>query len=232
MAQRSGYDGVFISSEDGKPMDGVVWTVYNASGNLATIYETKSGSALMPNSGSNTTTDNGLVRFWAAPGYYEIEVEDSEVPARFTERRIPWSAVAGDDDGISIEQIDISNTINQSMIMDEAVGKAELKIYAENFSNATNANHTGTIVSATNIPAGVYQVTTVAALSGGGKPGFEVTSGTGTFKQTTPGSGTNPSGFTTMCGILTCTTTCSIRLYGTTLNSPATNSMTVFGVKN
>ena len=228
MAIRSGFDGSLLDVQTGTPLADVECTVLNSSGTNATIYETRVGGALKSN--PFNTTANGVVNFFAEPGYYDIQARDTHIPARFTTRRIPFDAVSGDDNGIALKQIDINNKIDQSMFQADSVGTSELKMYTSLGAGSTTTTSSQTLVSLSSIPPGIYQVTTVVALGLGGKPGFEITSGTGTWYQVTPGSGINPTGYTTLVGILEVTATAAIRFYGQPQNGPVTHSMAVFGV--
>jgi len=136
MAARSGFDGVFNNAADGKPMANLECYVYDSTNSLATIYAGKTGSTLK--SQGFLTVPNGVIEFWTNPGYYELEVRDTEIPARVTTRRIPFNAVAGDDAGIDFDQLEIpagsitnpniaNNNINASQkILDLSVSTGKI----------------------------------------------------------------------------------------------------------
>lgn len=228
MAIRSGFDGSLLDVQTGTPLAGVECTVLDSAEDEAVIYQQRVGGSLKTN--PFTTDASGLIAFYADHGFYEIEVADTEVPARFTTRRIPFDAVSGDVSGIDISQVDIADEVTQAMIQADSVGTSELKMYTSLGTGSTTTTSSQTLVSLSSIPPGIYQVTTVVALGLGGKPGFEITSGTGTWYQVTPGSGINPTGYTTLVGILEVTATAAIRFYGQPQNGPVTHSMAVFGV--
>lgn len=149
MAKRSGWDGSFLSPVDGLPMSGVQCTVYNSVGSAATIYETKTGGTLKAN--PFTTSSNGVLTFYADPGYYEIEVADTQIPARFTTRRIPFDAVAGDDEGVAGKQIDFTSADGNKIV----AGDIKTRIHPLSGSGA-GAGPNYVIAQQASIPAGTY----------------------------------------------------------------------------
>jgi hypothetical protein len=105
MSERSQFDTVVLDVE-GNALEDIEVTVYDADTlDEATIYSTKTGGGSAPN--PFTTTANGLINFWANPGSYDINFNDTELPARITERTIQGSAIAGDTDdgGIDAAQL-------------------------------------------------------------------------------------------------------------------------------
>jgi hypothetical protein len=126
MAKRSGFDAVFLN-EEGEPLNNLNIRVLNSDGNLAQIYNTKTGTSLKAQPIVTNAANNGLVQFWAEPGYYEVEVSDTEIPARISSRVVPFDAVAGDttlnNEGISLSQLP---TIVESKIGTNAVTRNKI----------------------------------------------------------------------------------------------------------
>lgn len=124
MAARSGFDGVLLDPATGEAVENVEWEVYKADGvTSATIYGSKSGADILPT--TNTTSSNGVISFWVAPGFYQISIVDPST--KIASRVIPFNAVAGDDDGISLDQIDFGTGLTTSYIGDQQVTTAKIK---------------------------------------------------------------------------------------------------------
>lgn len=101
------FDTVVID-EDGNALNAVEATVNDAgTANLSTIYNARSGGGTKTN--PITTTSNGLVQFWAAPGSYDITFHDTL--ARIADRTFTYEAVSGATAGIAWSQID-NATVN------------------------------------------------------------------------------------------------------------------------
>ena len=168
MAQRSGFDAVFLNDE-GQPLIGLSIRVLDSEGNLAQIYDTKTGTTLKAQPIITAAATNGLVQFWAEPGYYQVEVSDTEIPARISSRVVPFDAVAGDtvegSEGISLSQLPIiteskigTNAVTESKIGTNAVTSVKLRDDSSTDSNrAVTTNHIrDNAVTAAKQPDGLY----------------------------------------------------------------------------
>jgi len=173
MAQRSGFDAVFLNDQ-GQPLTDLNIRVLDGNGNQVQVYETKTGTSLKPQPITTISANKGLVQFWADPGYYQVEVSDTQIPARIATRVVPFDAVAGDTtlgaEGISLSQVPtVTNSkigeaaITESKIGDRQVGTLKIKQKAVDWGeindNAIRANHildgqvTGTKVDLTRYKA-------------------------------------------------------------------------------
>lgn len=104
MAERSQYDEPVIDTA-GNALANIQVSVYlETSPVLATLYSTRSGGGTISN--PITTGITGLVSFFADPGVYRLELHDTEVPERISDRTIYWDSVSGDDDGIPVSLIE------------------------------------------------------------------------------------------------------------------------------
>jgi hypothetical protein len=164
MAKRSGFDEVLIDSTTGLPMYDVECTVYDANNSQATVYQTKAGGSLVAQPIVTESSNGGLVQFWAEPGYYEVEVEDTEIPARFATRRIPFNAVAGDADGIAESQIDyLVNYFDASDIfMSQVYGTSSLTL-----SSIPPGKYIGSLITASTAKQGITVASGSASISNG-----------------------------------------------------------------
>lgn len=136
MSARSGFDGVLNDGSTGMPLEGLKITVFDANNQQATIYTSKTGNTLK--SQQFLTPSSGIIQFWVEPGYYEVEVEDTEIPARIVTRRIPFNAVAGDDGGINLSQVEIpdlsisgtkiaANSISNNRLVNKTIEAGKIK---------------------------------------------------------------------------------------------------------
>lgn len=155
MAQRSGFDAVFLNDQ-GQPLTDLNIRVLDTNGNQVQVYETKTGTSLKPQPITTISANKGLVQFWAEPGYYQVEVSDTQIPARIATRVVPFDAVAGDaslgSEGISLSQLPIitnskigDNAITESKIADRQVSTLKIKEKAVDWgeinNNAIRNNH-------------------------------------------------------------------------------------------
>jgi hypothetical protein len=223
MAQRSGFDGVLLSSVDGLPMFGIECTVFNANGSEATIYAAKTGNALLSNPVVTNIGTGGIVKFWVAPGYYEIEAVDvSETPARITPRRIPFNAIAGDVQGIDLNQLPVN--IPGSQLQDLSVGAGKIENLALGAGKVkTGSYYASGVNSATvsGIPPGKYFG--ILTTNQSGKNGPTVTSGTATIQTVMP-VGAQVAPF-----LLNVTATCSVGFSGT---GGTSCGIVIYGINN
>ena len=222
MAERSGYDGVLNNAADGKPMAGLEVTVKTAANTDATIYTTKLGGTLKSN--PITTDSTGLIQFWVEPGYYELEVHDTDVPARISDRRIPFNAVAGDVGGIDFDQLEIP-------IGSIVSGDLKLRTHVVTGPVLTGtADHV--IASQASVEPGIYYATgfvelTIDDYNGAGDLRFTNTGGTAAIYQTQLDS--NSSNIVSAVIVVTATTT--INLKGTySAGFGSKGALTLFGV--
>lgn len=148
MSQRSGFDSVFIGSS-GNPLINISATVLDGLNNPVTVYESKTGGAAKAQPIVTSSALPGHVSFWAEPGYYQVEITDNQIPARFATRKIPFDAVAGDttsgSEGIDSNQIDLTNMTNRiatSMLQNDSVTSDKLRDDASTDGNrAVTTNH-------------------------------------------------------------------------------------------
>lgn len=104
MAVRDQFNDTVIDTS-GNSMSGVEVTVYvGETATKATLYTTKTGGGTVAN--PVTSPSNGQLQFWLPPGLYRIVYHDTQLPARFTDRTIYWSATSGDTQGIAGTQIE------------------------------------------------------------------------------------------------------------------------------
>jgi len=91
-----------------KALENVEYNVYSvdSSGNRVTTigqrpatYASRTSNTDLGYSG--TTDADGIISFWLDSGEYEIEIEDTETPARISARTITWSSLAATDGSIS-----------------------------------------------------------------------------------------------------------------------------------
>lgn len=91
-----------------KALENVEYNVYkvDSSGNRITslgqrpsTYASRTSATDLGYSG--TTDADGVISFWLDPGEYEIEIEDTNTPARISARTITWSSLAATDGSIS-----------------------------------------------------------------------------------------------------------------------------------
>lgn len=91
------------------PLAGVGVTVFEAgTTNLADIFQSEAGLTAGPRPGSGATGinpfitgDSGAIEFFAeAPEPYDVQIEDTESPARFTTDTFRWNASASADDSV------------------------------------------------------------------------------------------------------------------------------------
>lgn len=68
---------------------------------------------------SGTTEQDGVISFWADPGEYEIEIEDTIAPARISNRTITWSSVAAADGSISGDYISNDSQLDLATLGDD-----------------------------------------------------------------------------------------------------------------
>jgi hypothetical protein len=213
MAQRSGFDSVFVNT-DGTPLVNIKATILNSANEQVTVYEAKTGGAPKAQPIVTTSAVPGLVKFWADPGFYQVRIEDNESSARFSPRNIPFDAVAGDTvsgaEGISFSQIP---DITTAKLTSEAVTKPKLKL------RTFTAGGVGSC-SISSIPAGVYFGT--FSSNSTSKDGPVVTSGTATIDNPT---GPGAAG----AFILTVTSTAAISY---TIQSGNKCGLTVYGIAN
>jgi hypothetical protein len=204
MSARSGFDGVLLSSTDGLPLIGIDVTVYEADGvTEATVYNSKVAGSAVTFPIVTSSGNGGLIQFWAEPGYYEIEaVDNEEIPARITPRRIPFNAVAGDVSGIPDTQVDLASYYPRANL----------------YTAQAYGTSTTTISS---IPPGKYQG--MLATQSTAKNGITVASGSATI------SNGLPVGAQIVPFILTVTTTASINFNPST-SSPT--QITLIGFKD
>lgn len=98
---------------------------------LATLRSAETGSGTPGNPFDATT---GEINFWAAPGSYDIKIEDLGAPAKFATKYIRWDPIPGDkglastmitDDAVVSAGI-AASAVTSSEILDLTVGTAEL----------------------------------------------------------------------------------------------------------
>lgn len=98
---------------------------------LATLRDAETGSGTPGNPFDATT---GEINFWAAPGSYDIKIEDLGSPAKFATKYIRWDSIPGDK-GLASTMITDSAITNAAIaadavtatdILDGTVGTAEL----------------------------------------------------------------------------------------------------------
>lgn len=204
MAKRSGFDGVFLDPATGNAISGIDWTVYESDGTtVATVYASKTANSPLP--GTNTTSSTGVVQFWAEPGYYEVHIDDPS--GAIAERRIPFSAVAGDDGGITRVQIDFGTGVTTGQIGAQAVETANIKddavtapkinanaVLSDNIKfdfasgfgsfSTDGANTTGTCATLTGVLPGIYlAIGKYGSSSDTYSPEVTVTAGAATISQ-------------------------------------------------
>lgn len=98
---------------------------------LATLRDAETGSGTPGNPFDATT---GEINFWAAPGSYDIKIEDLGSPAKFATKYIRWDPIPGDkglastmitDSAITSAAI-AADAVTATDILDGTVGTAEL----------------------------------------------------------------------------------------------------------
>jgi len=231
MAKRSGFDSVLLSSVDGLPLLGISCTVYDANNNQATLYTTKAGGGTITQPIVTSSGTAGAIRFWVAPGYYEVEVTDTESPARITTRRIPFNAVAGDVAGIDFNQLEMPNNsivtnhinnkaVTQGKIGDNAVGLLQSKLIVKENNVITSANGNQVVASIALNPGRYFTQCMVGLNGGGGFWNFEANGGSATC---------SPNNFATyntfgnyLSSLVVVTTATTLRV----MSNPAVNGTT------
>ena len=168
MAERSGFAGVLNSSTTGLPLIGIECTVYDANDDEAVIYTTKNGGSTISQPIVTSSGNGGLIQFWTEPGYYEIGVEDTEIPARITPRRIPFNAVAGDVAGIAGNQID---TIKDEVWTGYAYGTSTITI-----GSIPPGKYIGMLVSDSAAKQGITVNSGSATITNSMPPGAQIVS--------------------------------------------------------
>lgn len=174
MSERSYYDTVAIDTEGNALEDIQVTVVDRASGDPATIYTTITGGSTKPN--PFTTGINGLISFSAPPGSYRLDLTDTQLPQRVSDRSLYWDSVSGYDNGIpasKLELTDLTGDIDFSggaaivkdgvltggNFVDDSIGAAKLNILP--LSDVLGAEST---------LAGVYgNLCSISSLTAGGK---------------------------------------------------------------
>lgn len=142
---RSGFDSVFIDTE-GTPIVGLSAIVLNEDNEQVTVYEAKTGLAPRTQPMTTTSAAPGLLTFWAEPGFYQIQISDNQNPPRFSSRKIPFDAVAGDttsgNEGIVASQIRLTSAVTTNMLQNDSVTADKLRDDASTDSNrAVTRNH-------------------------------------------------------------------------------------------
>ena len=97
----------------------------------AVLFNAESGAATP---GNPFLPSSGIVSVWAAPGSYDVKIEDTAVPAKLATRVVRWDAVPGDKGLISAQVGDDQITtptiapgaVGATEIADGSVGSAEL----------------------------------------------------------------------------------------------------------
>lgn len=118
---------------------------------LATIRSGETGSGTPGNPFDPTT---GKIEFWAAPGSYDIQIQDLAIPAKYATKVIRWESQPGDK-GIVVEMVGddsvdagaiAANAVGASEIAADAVGASEISAGAVGSSElATDAVTTAKI---------------------------------------------------------------------------------------
>jgi len=248
MPQRSGFDSVFIDSS-GNPLVNINASVLDGSDNPVSVYEAKTGGAEKSQPITTTSATPGLVRFWAEPGYYQVEISDNELPVRFATRKIPFDAVAGDtssgSEGISLDQIptitlDKLPTITAAKLGSESVISGKLKmqnyVVAHNttsWSSVSPSVHT--VAQQTSVAPGIYlavgelQGVNVAVIG----PYFTTSGGTATVGQiasTDRTTGVNGKPLITALVTVSTTTTVELVLGKAGPSGTVTGGLSLFGI--
>lgn len=114
---------------------------------LATLRSAETGSGTPGNPFDATT---GEINFWAAPGSYDIKIEDLGSPAKFATKYIRWDPIPGDkglastmitDDAVTAPAI-AASAVTSSEILDGTVGAAELASDAVTTAKILDSNVT------------------------------------------------------------------------------------------
>lgn len=201
MGQRSGFDGVFVDT-DGTPLVNISASILDGDNNPVTVYAAKTGAAEQAQPITTTSALPGLVKFWAEPGFYQVEITDNEIPERFGSRKIPFDAVAGDttsgSEGISVSQLDLADEITDSMlktnsvttnkIVDDAVTSPKLGLtYGATKLNAnlsfSSTSAWDTVLSLSGLGSGLVLVIASFYCGGANDFDFALFEGTSTNKQ-------------------------------------------------
>jgi hypothetical protein len=88
---------------------------------LASIYSAETGAGT-PGNPFNATT--GEISFWAAPGSYDLKIEDTGSPAKFATKFLRWDVLPADE-GVAGTMI-ADAAIDTTKILDGTVGTADI----------------------------------------------------------------------------------------------------------
>ena len=114
---------------------------------LATLRSAETGSGTPGNPFDATT---GEINFWAAPGSYDIKIEDLGAPSKFATKYIRWESIPGDK-GLAATMITDSAVVGAAIatdavtatdILDGTVGTSELATDAVTTAKILDSNVT------------------------------------------------------------------------------------------
>lgn len=126
---RANFNDVAIDALTGVALAGVQVTVIDTSTNdNAAIYAAMTGATFRPN--PFITGANGVIDFKVNPGAYRLDLHDSVLPARFSDRSLYFEGISGASHGIPISQLDLSSisgdvTVNASGVTTIGAGKVD-----------------------------------------------------------------------------------------------------------
>lgn len=109
-----------------KALENVEYNVYkvDSSGNRITTLAQRPATYAARTSNtdlgySGTTDADGVISFWLDPGEYEIEIEDTQAPARISTRTITWSSLAAADGSISGDYVSNDSQLDLPTLGDD-----------------------------------------------------------------------------------------------------------------
>lgn len=116
---RSNYNEVVIDNE-GNALENIQVTVIDTeTDDEALIFSGMTGGSTQAN--PFITGGNGVIDFKAAPGSYRLDLHDTELPARVSDRSLYWQSVPGADQGIPTEKVDLTGVTGDISIDEDGV---------------------------------------------------------------------------------------------------------------